>query len=318
MRPVRATPRIGYTPAAVATTQRYKLTIAYRGTRYHGWQAQPLLDNFAGDRPPEGQGMRTVQETLERTLAGVLRHPVTLSGSSRTDKGVHAKGQIAHFDTDKVQIPREGLRRAINHRLPEDILIRKLEPVPDTFHALYCPERKRYQYTIWNHPNRPVFFFDLAWHRWFALNSAKMAEAAKHFVGIHDFASFCRPGHGKPHTIRTIYGCSVAQRGPRIVVGVEGRGFLWNQVRIMVGTLVHVGLGKYPPDVIVEMLAAKDRTAGGPTAPAHGLYLQWIKMKPGVECMTQQSADAAADAAPSGLKFPEALALGSEFDDDDA
>lgn len=261
-------------------TQRYKLTIAYRGTRYHGWQAQPLLDTFTGPPPPEGQGMLTVQETLARTLAGVVGHPVKLAGSSRTDKGVHAKGQVAHFDTDQLQIPHEGLRRAVNHRLPPDILIRKIQPVPSSFDAVRSTTRKRYQYTIWNHPERPVFFNDLAWHRWFALDSEAMRAAAEHFVGEHDFASFARPGHGKPHTVRTIYACDVTQRGPRIVIGIEGRGFLWNQIRIMVGTLVHIGLGKHHPDVIKEMLAAKKREAAGPTAPAHGLYLQWIKMKP--------------------------------------
>src|SRR6185503_3278637 len=110
------------------TTQRYKLTISYRGTRYHGWQAQPLLETYTGAAPPPGQGVPTIQETLARTLAGVLGHPVTLSGSSRTDRGVHAKGQVAHIDTHRTQMPIESLRRAVNHRLPPDIIIRKIEP----------------------------------------------------------------------------------------------------------------------------------------------------------------------------------------------
>ena len=264
----------------MSRTQRYKLTIAYRGTRYHGWQAQPLQETYTGAVPPPGQGVPTIQETLARTLAGVLGHPVKLSGSSRTDRGVHAKGQVAHIDTDKTQIPIEGLRRAVNHRLPADIIIRSIEPVVDAFDAVRSTSHKRYQYVIWNDTDRPVFFDDLAWHRWFDLDSDRMHAAARFFVGEHDYVSFAKPGHGRAHTVRTILDCSVSRRGPRIVIGVEGRGFLWNMVRIMVGTLVHVGLGKHPPEAIRDMLLARDRAAAGPTAPAHGLYLQWIRFKP--------------------------------------
>jgi tRNA pseudouridine38-40 synthase len=106
-----------------------------------------------------------------------------------------------------------------------------------------------------------------------------MAAAAAHLVGEHDFASFARPGHGRSHTVRTIFACDVHYRPPKLLIGVEGSGFLWNMVRIIVGTLVQVGLGRYAPEDMVTMLAAKDRAAGGPTAPAHGLYLQWIKTR---------------------------------------
>ena len=260
-------------------TQRYKLTIAYRGTRYHGWQAQPLMETYTGDPPPEGEGIPTVQETLSRTLARVVRHPVMLIGSSRTDAGVHAKGQVAHFDTDKVQIPPESLRTAVNHQLPSDILVREIERVPDCFDAVQSTARKRYQFFIWNAPDRPVFFSDLAWHRWHKLDVSAMQEAAAHFVGRHDFASFARPGHGRENTQRTVYACDVHARLPRLVVGIEGSGFLWNMVRIMVGTLVQVGIGRYSPDRIPRMLEARSREASGPTAPPHGLYLQWIQMR---------------------------------------
>lgn len=261
------------------TTQRYKLTIAYRGTRYHGWQAQPLMDTYTGDLPPEGEGIPTIQETVSRALARVVRHPVNLIGSSRTDAGVHAKGQVAHFDTDKVQIPPERLRTAVNHQLPSDILIRVIEPVPDTFDALLSTARKRYQYFIWNAPDRPVFFSDLAWHRWHTLDVEAMKEAAAHLVGRHDFASFARPGHGRDNTMRTIYACEVHARLPRLVIAVEGSGFLWNMVRIIVGTLVQIGIGRYKPQQIPQMLEAKSRQAAGPTAPPHGLYLHWIRMR---------------------------------------
>ena len=260
-------------------TQRYKLTIAYRGTRYHGWQAQPAMETYTGEPPPEGQGIPTIQETLSRCIAEVVRHPVLLTGSSRTDAGVHAKGQLAHFDTDQVQIPKEGLRRAVNHQLPPDILVRSIEPVPMTFDAVQSTLRKRYQYFIWNSPDRPVFFNDLVWHRWQRLDVKLMQAGAAHFLGRHDFSSFARPGHGRDNTLRTVYSCDVSARPPRIVIAVEGSGFLWNMVRIMVGTLVQVGIYRYPPEQIAQMLEAKARDSAGPTAPPHGLYLQWIRTR---------------------------------------
>jgi tRNA pseudouridine38-40 synthase len=190
---------------------------------------------------------------------------------------VHAKGQIAHFDTEAVQIPAEGLRRAANHALPDDILIRAIEPVGDGFDAITSTTSKRYQYFIWHAPDRPVFFPDLAWHRWQELDVEAMAVAAGHVVGTHDFASFAKAGHGRENTVRTVHDCTVSYRSPRLVVGVEGSGFLWQMIRIMVGTLVEVGLGRYGAERVVEMLGARDRAAAGPTAPPQGLYLQWVR-----------------------------------------
>jgi tRNA pseudouridine38-40 synthase len=260
-------------------TRRFKLTIAYRGTAYHGWQSQPAMETYTGAPPPPGEGIPTIQGALVKALMTVLRHPVSVVGSSRTDAGVHAKGQIAHFDTELVQIPSDGLRRALNAKLPGDILVRRIEPVPNSFDAIYSTIRKRYQYFIWNAPNRPVFFNDLAWHRWHKLDVSAMSAAAALLVGEHDFASFARPGHGRINTVRTVYGCEVTARASHVVIGVEGSGFLWNMIRIIVGTLVQVGIGHYKPEEISTMLAARDRQAAGPTAPPHGLYLQWIKTK---------------------------------------
>jgi tRNA pseudouridine38-40 synthase len=260
--------------------QRYKLTIAYRGTRYHGWQhqaANPLT--WKGPKPPEGEGIPTVQETLSRAIQGVVGHPVALVGSSRTDAGVHAKGQLAHFDTDQTQIPPDGLRRAVNSRLPDDILIRAIEPVDASFDAIASTASKRYQYVVWTAEDRPVFAADLAYHRWQPLDVDAMAAAAAVLVGTHDFASFAKPGHGREHTVRTVLACSVRRRGPRLVIGVEGTGFLWHMVRIVAGTLIEVGLGRFTPADVAAILAAKDRRAAGKTAPAHGLYLQWIRTK---------------------------------------
>jgi tRNA pseudouridine38-40 synthase len=260
-------------------TQRYKLILAYRGTNYHGWQMQPANELWKGEKPPEGAGIPTVQETVMRALHSVVGHPVNLVGSSRTDAGVHAKAQLAHFDTDQLQIPIKGLRDAANARLPADILIKSLEPAPETFDAISSTVSKRYQYFIWNHPDRPNFFPDLVWHRWQKLDAAAMHEAAQVLVGEHDFNSFARPGHGRDHTVRTIFNCEVSCRMPRIIIGIEGSGFLWNMVRIIVGTLVEVGMGRYDAARVREMLEAKKREEAGPTAPPQGLYLQWVKAK---------------------------------------
>ena len=263
---------------------RYKLTILYRGTRYHGWQQQPALPSYTGDAPPPGEGLPTIQEKLSRAIGAVVGHPVSVRGSSRTDTGVHAEGQVVHFDTTQENIPAEGMRRAINHKLPGDILIRSIQQVGPRFDAIHSTLSKRYQYFIWNHLDRPVFFNDLAWHRWQTLDIDAMTRAAAAFVGEHDFASFARPGHGREHTVRTILSCDISCRSPKIVIGIEGTGFLWNMVRIIVGTLVQVGLGRFTPEDMQTMLAARDRKTSGPTAPPHGLYLQWIRTNPEDEC----------------------------------
>jgi tRNA pseudouridine38-40 synthase len=227
--------------------------------------------------PTDGTGLPSVQETMNLALREVLKHPVTCVGSSRTDGGVHAKGQVAHFDSIRTQIPLHGLRRAINHQLPDDIIVRAVEHVPPSFDAISSTVSKRYQYAIWAHPERPVFSADLFFHRWQPIDVDAMRAAAPHFVGTHDFSSFCKPGHGRETTIRTVHAVDVSRLGPRIVIGFEGSGFLWNQVRIMAGTLIEVGEGIYKPEQIPAMLEARDRRRSGKTAPPHGLFLQWIR-----------------------------------------
>jgi tRNA pseudouridine38-40 synthase len=138
---------------------------------------------------------------------------------------------------------------------------------------------KRYQYFIWNSLERNPFFPELCWHRWQELDVAGMREAAKYFIGEMDFKSYCRPGHGRETTVREVLDCSVSKTGTKLVIGIEGRGFLWNMVRIMAGTLVEVGLGRFKPSDIPLTLAALDRRAAGTTAPAHGLFLQWVKTR---------------------------------------
>jgi tRNA pseudouridine38-40 synthase len=260
-------------------SQRYKLTLSYRGTRYHGWQTQGVFANRAGEVIGNGEPIPTVQSELARAVKSVVRHPINLVGSSRTDTGVHAKGQVAHFDTDQLQIPMEGMRRAINSALPDDIVVHAIEPVRDTFDAIRSTVSKRYQYAIWNALDRPAFFSDLVWHRWQELDIAAMRDAAAKLVGTHDFQSFSKTGHGRDSTVRTVFACDVSYRKPKLVIGVEGSGFLWNMVRIMVGTLVEIGQGRMKADQIDAMLTARSRAAAGPTAPPQGLYLQWIKLK---------------------------------------
>lgn len=261
--------------------QRYKLTIAYRGTAYHGWQKQ-LANMYYKGPPPSGglEGIPTIQEILALAIKDVVKHPINLVGSSRTDARVHAKGQVAHFDTSMIQIPPRGLQRGINSRLPDDIDVRSIEPVPATFDAISSTVSKRYQYLIWNDHRKPVMFCDLAWNWWHKLDIDAMEDAAGRFVGTHDFAGFAKTGHGRDSTVRTVYGCDISYRKPRLVIGVEGNGFLWNMVRIMVGTLVQVGMGTYQPEDVTRMLKTPDRTASGHTAPAHGLFLQWIRYTP--------------------------------------
>jgi tRNA pseudouridine38-40 synthase len=262
----------------VSASQRYKLTIAYRGTAYHGWQTQYANEFYKGPPPSAGRrGIPTIQETLAVAIQKVVRHPVRLVGSSRTDTGVHAKGQVAHFDSTMAQIPIRRMQQAINAKLPDDIAIRSIEPVPDTFDAIASTISKRYQYLLWNTREKPVHFSDLAWNWWRTLDVGRMQEASQLFVGTHDFASFAKTGHGRENTIRTVHSFSIAHHAPKLVFGVEGSGFLWNQVRIMVGTLVQVGMGRYEPSDIADMLASKNRNDAGHTAPPHGLFLQWIK-----------------------------------------
>ncbi len=261
--------------ATDGSTIRLKLTIAYRGTRYHGWQRQDAPPTWIGPTT-DAQGIPTVQETVETALKGVLRHPLHIQGSSRTDAGVHAHGQVAHLDTIRTTIPMRNLARAVNARLPGDVVLMNVEPTHNRFDAIRWTIKKRYVYILRNTPERDAFSADTEFWRCQRLDDSLMHHAALHFVGDHDFTSFARPGHGRETTVRTIFDASCTREGDRVRISFTGSGFLWNQVRIMVGTLIEIGQGRLDPDCIPTVLNARDRTRAGPTAPAHGLYLDHI------------------------------------------
>jgi len=254
--------------APVAEKLRYKLTIAYEGTLFHGWQKQC---------PPDKEPLRTVAGEIESALQRLLRQPINLLGASRTDAGVHARGQVAQFEATS-RIPLERMADAINSRMPPDIEIRSVEIAPPRFDVISGVRSKQYRYRIFNSHHRPLELRHVVWHGWIDLDIDRMNAAAAKLVGTHDFAGFAAAGHGRLTTVRTIFHCRV-ERGPEpeVHIVVEGDGFLWNMVRIISGTLVEVGRGRFDPEVIDRVIATGDRRQAGPTLPPEGLWLEWIE-----------------------------------------
>ncbi len=242
--------------------KRVKLIIAYDGTNYCGWQVQP-------------NGV-TIEEIINKHLSSLLQEEIVVIGASRTDSGVHALGNVAVFDTN-TNIPSDKISYALNQRLPEDIRIQGSEEVPLDFHPRYCNTIKTYEYQILNRR------FDIPSYRltthfvYLPLNVEKMAVAASYIEGEHDFRSFCSSRSQVENTIRTIYKIDVLKEQDRIKIRISGNGFLYNMVRIIVGTLIKVGLSVYPPEYVKEILEKKDRMVAGPKAPAKGLTLIGIQ-----------------------------------------
>ncbi|MHC4445139.1 MAG: tRNA pseudouridine(38-40) synthase TruA [Planctomycetota bacterium] len=241
-----------------------RLLLAYEGTDFHGWQKQP--------------GLRTVQEVVEQAVRRVVRHQVTILGSGRTDAGVHARGQVANFESTSV-IPCKNICRAVGSRLPKDISLYHVCDVPLGFRSSQDAVSKLYRYTVYNDPHRPVENHRqrYVYHFWQPLDVEKMREAASYFIGEQDFAAFASQGHKRESTVRTVMRCEVHRWFNEIHIDVEGSGFLYNQVRNMVGTLIEVGRGHWEPGIINDILASGDRSNAGPTAPARGLCLQWVR-----------------------------------------
>ncbi len=342
---------------------RYKLTIAYDGTEFCGWQKQfPHSDavpshmhgfkdsdpgewegeggdaaaaptspppgagliepplSAAPTSPPPGAGerarlrreLRTVQSVVERAVRLVVREPVVVTGASRTDAGVHARGQVAAFSTlesgrgrgwpaERGTLP---LMRAVNARLPDDVLVRRVEIVPEEFNPIGDAAAKGYRYSLWCADHRPLWARRTVMHLWHRMDVGAMRACAAEFVGEHDFAAFAATGHGRLTTVRTVHGCEVVEVGAdegdeaagregaewarsgeaegavqRLEIRVWGNGFLWNMVRIIAGTLVEAGKGKCGPERVREALRTGDRRLAGPTLPAQGLCLEWIRYR---------------------------------------
>lgn len=238
--------------------KRIKLVVAYDGSAYHGWQIQP--------------GAPTIEGELNRALSELMQEEIQVIGASRTDSGVHALCNMAVFDT-KTRIPAEKIAYALNQRLPEDIKVQESSEVAQDFHPRHCVSRKTYEYRILNRefplPTKRLY----AHFTYVPMDIERMRQAAVYLVGEHDFKSFCSVNSSAETTVRTIYELTVEKQQEEIVIRVCGNGFLYNMVRIIAGTLMEIGRGNMEPEQIKDMLAAKNRQAAGPTAPAQGLTL---------------------------------------------
>jgi tRNA pseudouridine38-40 synthase len=244
-----------------------RLVVEYDGTGLHGWQRQA---NGA-----------TVQQHLEAALAQLLSHPAPVVGASRTDAGVHARGQVASFRTER-PIPLHGIRRGLNSMLPPQIAIRDAAEVGEDFHPRFSATGKHYRYTLLARADRSPRWRDRAWHHSDPLELDAMRAGASHLIGHHDFAAFRAAGCSAKTTLRRVDSIAIAREGDLVRIDVRGNAFLRNMVRIIVGTLSEVGTGYRTASQVAEILALGDRTKGGITAPAHGLELIAVDYPPSV------------------------------------
>ncbi len=244
--------------------KRIKLVVAYDGTNYCGWQIQANGD--------------TIEEELNKALTHLLGEEIRVIGASRTDAGVHSLGNVCVFDTE-TQIPPEKICFAVNMGLPEDIVVQESCEVDHDWHPRRRDSVKTYEYRILNRPvPLPTMRLDTYFY-YGDLDIEAMRRAAGYFEGTHDFASFCSSGSAAESTVRTVYSCEIITDGDLITIRVSGSGFLYNMVRIMVGTLLLVGSGQLVPEDMARILEARDRTEAGPTAPAKGLTLIGISFE---------------------------------------
>jgi tRNA pseudouridine38-40 synthase len=238
-----------------------KLTIEYDGTNYIGWQKQ--------------ENGNSIQQEIERAINLITGEEVNLIGSGRTDSGVHAKGQVANFIT-KAKIPANKFKFAINSKLPDDIVIIDSEKVDESFHSRYDAIGKKYKYLIYDSPIRSPLYRNFVYHLPYPLDYKEMEKAIKFFIGTHDFRSFMASSSSVKTTIRTINDAFLFKENDLIVFSIEGNGFLYNMVRIIVGTLVDIGRGKINSSSIPNIISSKNRKAAGHTAPPQGLYLEKV------------------------------------------
>lgn len=238
-----------------------KLNLQFDGTDYHGWQIQKTLP--------------TIQGELSRALRAITGENIIPVGCGRTDAGVHAEQYIASFITSG-NIPVERIPYALNANLPSDIICKCAEPVSDSFNAAASARSKTYRYRIDNGEFEDVFTSRYAWHIRSALNMREMEKAANAFLGTHDFIGFASSGFSVKTTVRTIYSVVLSKDGSSIIIDITGNGFLYNMVRIIIGTLVYVGCGRISAADMSDIIASKNRSKAGITAPAKGLCLKEV------------------------------------------
>lgn len=240
-------------------SKRYRATVAYDGTDFKGWQIQP--------------GQRTVQLELEQALKGLTGQDIRINSSGRTDTGVHARGQVVHFDL-ATRIPLNRFKLAWNGRLPDDVRILTLQTAAPEFDARFSATGKEYRYFIWNDP---ILLPDVRRYRHHVrhpLDLKAMRAAARKLEGRHDFAAFCaNPGYEREGTVRRLYALRVSARGSEVTITAKGEGFLYKMVRSLAGFLVRVGAGELSPADATRILHSRERTARVPTAPGCGLFL---------------------------------------------
>lgn len=242
---------------------RYKAIIAYDGTNFHGFQRQP-------------KG-RTVQEEIEKTLTKMASKRIEIHGSGRTDAGVHALGQVIHFDFP-YERPLEKMRFGLDTQTPDDIAVKNVELVAEDFHCRYLVKEKTYEFRVdIGKPRSPFRRFYASYYP-YPINVEKIQRALPDFLGTHDFTSFCSTGSSVDDKTRTIYEANlqVSESGDELIFTFRGDGFLYKMIRIMVGTLLKIGNNRMPEDCIPAIIAAKDRNLAGPTAHPEGLYLKEV------------------------------------------
>ncbi|MBE5934586.1 MAG: tRNA pseudouridine(38-40) synthase TruA [Lachnospiraceae bacterium] len=242
--------------------KRIMLIVSYNGANYCGWQKQ--------------NNAISIEEVINTKLKELLKEDICVIGASRTDAGVHAKGNVAVFDTETT-IPPEKIAYALNARLPQDIRIQESREVRADFHPRYDKNNKKYSYRILNTKINVPIYNEYTMHASNYLDIELMKNAAQYIVGEHDFKSFCAANTGVKTTVREVYSLEITKNNNDIItIEITGNGFLYNMVRIIVGTLIQVGTGKIKPEYVAEIIAAKDRSKAGPTAKAKGLTLEEI------------------------------------------
>ena len=243
-------------------TQKLKLTIAYDGTEYEGWQVQKT-----------GRG---VQQVIEEAIAEIFQQHCRVHGSSRTDTGVHARGMIAHVEipVEKLRMPLAKVPLALNAKLPPDVRVMEARKALSNFHARFDARGKQYRYFVYNHHAHDPLLRMRAWHVPKELDLAAMRAAAASILGKRDFAAFANNrNYEMESTVRTLTRCDIRKNGPLLTFIIEGDGFLYKMCRGIVGTLIQVGQGKIPASDLPGILEARNRSMAGMTAPAHGLVL---------------------------------------------